>query len=152
MSFLDSFNLLSKWTRNFGFNNFFIPKNRTALKIRLSTKIFAVLKLCLIVALLLKNNVTLNFSIKFNGINYSAWILSFFVCSVLFTHLYIEIRYRHRIWTIITGLCEIDSVVCAIIFTQSFYSHLLSSTKILYCYFSFWKLDEETWSKATSWK
>lgn len=112
MSFIESFNLLSKWTRIFGFNNFIFPTSRSNLKIGLALKIFTILKTCLIALLLIVNKVTLNNLIKFNGINYSSVVLCFFACSVLFTNLYIEIRYRRRIWVIISGMSEIDSVVC----------------------------------------
>lgn len=115
MSFLESFNLLSKWTQIFGFNNFTFPTSRTGLKIRLSSKILTALKMSKIaVILVMNNNFTRNISIKLNGIDYSSLVLSFFACSVLFTNLYIELRYRHRIWSIISGLCEIDSMVCRI--------------------------------------
>lgn len=116
MSFLESFNLLSKWMRIFGFNNFIFPTptSRANLKIGLRLKIFAVLKMCLIALFLIVNNVTLNTLIKFDSTNYSAAVLCFFACSVLFTNLFIEVRYRHRIWVIISGLCEIDSMVRSI--------------------------------------
>lgn len=112
MSFLESFNLFSEWMRIFGFNNFTFPTSRADLKIRPTILIFTILKICLIGLILVINNITLNTLIILNGINYSSLVLCFFACSVLFTNLYIEIRYRHRIWLIISGLCEVDSVVC----------------------------------------
>lgn len=116
MLFLESFNLLSKWTQIFGFNNFTFPTERTSLKICLAVKIFTALKMCLIAVILIMNNITFNIntSITFDGIDYSVVLLSFSACFVLFTNLYIEIGYRHRIWTIISGLCEVDFMVCLV--------------------------------------
>lgn len=147
MSFSASYSLLSKWTQLFGFNNFAFPANRTGLKIPLASKLFAALKVCLIAVILVMNCITISIAKKANGIDSpTSLTVVLFTCCILFANLYLEMQYRHRMWSIIGGLCEIDSTVCIhTIRNQSSYSSFICNK----CFFPNSPPDEEARSKVT---
>lgn len=125
--FLDSFNFFSKWTSIFGFNNFPFPKIRTKqtkIKIKRIEKILTALKMCTLATILIINNILLRKEKK-SQINssitgYIVVFLNVTSLSMLATNLFIEVRFRSRIWAIITGICDVDNMVCTLFLSYLF--------------------------------
>lgn len=115
-SFLDSFNLLAKWTTIFAFNNFTYPKNRAAnfnIKIKMSEKISTMLKVCILLALVITNRkLTNNYkTATFSITGLTVILANSLGLAIFLTNLIIEFLYRRRLWAIISGLCDVDSMV-----------------------------------------
>lgn len=117
--FLDSFNFISKWTRIFALNNFPFPNARTKhskLKISLQDAAITALKVCFSIFFFVMSNTVHKTSTEQQTPSVGDYLMLFLRISgfsVLFTNLYIEAQYRHRIWAIISGLCNVDYVVCS---------------------------------------
>lgn len=116
--FLRTYNRFSKFTRilaiiNLGFPT---PLSKTInLTITTADKIVTVLKVCsflLIFAtasvLIQKTQVSMSMT-PITTIVVSS--VNLFGSCILFTNLFIEFRYRLRIWAFITGICDFDYVV-----------------------------------------
>lgn len=144
--FLDSFNSLSIWTRLFALNNFPFPKACTKhfkLKISLRDKTIVTLKVCLSIIFFVMSNTVLKTSTEQRISSVGDYIMLFLGVSgfsVLFTNLYIETQYRHRIWAIISGLCNVDYVVCSNHRLATFIANIYS----VICFVQLFLLDEKT--------
>lgn len=117
--FLHSFNFLSKWTTVFAFNNFSFPKVRTRhtkIRIKRFDVISTALKMCAFTIIVAMNRILLHkagestTNSSLNGLILILVIIS--SLSVIFVNLFVEFQYRHHIWAMISGICDIDNTVC----------------------------------------
>lgn len=112
--FLESYNLLSRFSRFLAIYNLEFPAYRSKnikLDISNSDKIKTGIKVILLTCALIINTVTytvIHAPVEPLGIS----SMSFFATCIFFTNLFIEYRYRSRVWAFISGLCDFDYMVC----------------------------------------
>lgn len=115
--FLDSFNIFAKWTAIFAFNSLSFPKTRTRhtnLNIKFFDIMLTTVKVCIFFALVITNRKLIKSTNTATAVSITGYVvlLANSLSLVIFvTNLFMEFRYRRRIWTIICGFCEIDSMV-----------------------------------------
>lgn len=114
--FLDSFNLLARWTAIFAFNNFSFPESRAKninIKIKISEIILTMLKVCILLVLVITNRKLSNSNkTTATSITELTVILANSLGLVIFLiNIIKEFQNRRRLWAIISGLCDVDNVV-----------------------------------------
>lgn len=110
---LKCFHLLTKWTSVFMVINFAFPVVRAKnaeLKIKAMDKFFTVFKLCVFATVIIIKGI---FEVNSGNIDYDVLLMYAFGLPVLITNLFIEIRHRLRIWSLVSGLCDVDIMVCS---------------------------------------
>lgn len=117
-TFLKSYNRLSKLAGILAINNLRFPtrsSKTTKLSIRPIHKITTVLKVCLFIFLsgtasvLVQEIQASTTMTPITAIVVSS--INLFGTCILFTNLFIEFRYRLRIWSFLIGMCDFDYVV-----------------------------------------
>lgn len=112
--FLDSYNLLSKFSRLLAINNLEFPAYRSRnikLDISTSDKIKTGIKVILLTCALITHT-TVYTSVQATTEPLAITTMSLFATCIFFTNLFIEFRFRSRLWAFISGICDFDHAVC----------------------------------------
>lgn len=114
--FLEVIKFICNHTRLIAFSNFRVPKERTRDSKLLMTSfdiIITTLQITFYMIIIIANGFyfDFNFGTKLSLATLMDKILKISGISILLSNLYIETRYRSRIWFMISGMCDFDIVV-----------------------------------------